>query len=463
MESTLFTLVADDARLAECVQRHLQKTFGQSAFVCSFDDVRDRLGADANGLLILAAANAGDSEKAGRLVQEISLRKWPPILFLLQTAAAAQGRDFAELDDYIAFRLRWPDEKAAFANMVHPYLGQGRRFPAPENESLVEVIERRLLAMTPSRMGLAEALALAATHDVHVLLTGETGTGKTYLARLLHQCSPRRQHRFLAVSCGALASNLVESEFFGHVRGAFTGADQAKEGKFAAAGAGTLLLDEIDALAPGHQENLLRVLETGEFEPVGSNETHQCRARIIAASNWDLEEAVASGRFRRDLYYRLNVIAFHLPPLREHVEDVAPMARGLIAHYNRKWSKDLYEISPEALAALEAHPWPGNFRELENVLQQAVIFSTGRKLLLSHLPHSVQNYAGTARPCRTGAADSLVGKREQCERTVILNTLEKFGQNRLDTAHALGISRITLYKKMKKYGMIRERARATGV
>src|SRR5204862_3540762 len=147
-----------------------------------------------------------------------------------------------------------------------------------------------------------------------VLLTGETGTGKTYLARLIHEYSPRRKEPFLVVPCGALAANLIESEFFGHTKGAFTGADRPKVGKFAAAGEGSILLDEIDALGLEQQANLLRVIETGEYEPVGSNETSRSQARLVVASNWDLEEAVEAGKFRRDLYYRLNVMSFHLPP-----------------------------------------------------------------------------------------------------------------------------------------------------
>src|SRR5205814_177592 len=206
-------------------------------------------------------------------------------------------------------------------------------FTDKEEELLEEVISRRLLSWTPSLLPMVERIALAGSHDVTVLLTGETGTGKTYLARLIHEYSPRRDHRFLVVPCGALAANLVESEFFGHTKGAFTGADRPKEGKFAAAGKGTLLLDEIDALGLEQQANLLRVIETGEYEPVGSNKTLRCTARIVAASNLNLEEAVKAGKFRQDLYYRLNVMNFYLPPLRDRIEDIAPLARALVARY----------------------------------------------------------------------------------------------------------------------------------
>src|SRR5262249_45438827 len=157
-----------------------------------------------------------------------------------------------------------------------------------------------------------------------------------------------------------LAANLVESEFFGHAKGAFTGADRPKVGKFEAAGNGTLLLDEIDALGLDQQSNLLRVIETGEYEPVGSNETQYCTARIIVASNWNLDEEVERGKFRRDLYYRLNVMSFHLPPLRERRQDIGPLVRGMAARFNQKFNKELFEISPEAMEALESFPWPGN-------------------------------------------------------------------------------------------------------
>jgi transcriptional regulator with PAS, ATPase and Fis domain len=301
---------------------------------------------------------------------------------------------------------------------------------------------------------MVERIALAAAHDLTVLLTGETGTGKTYLARLIHDCSPRHEHRFLVVPCGALAANLVESELFGHTKGAFTGADRPKEGKFAAAGQGTLLLDEIDALGLEQQANLLRVLETGEFEPLGSNATQICTARMIVASNWNLEEAVAQGRFRRDLYYRLNGMTFHLPPLRERVQDIAPLVRGMVARFTNKLHKSLWEIHPETLAALEAFPWPGNLRQLENVVQQAVLVSTGTELLVQHLPPAIQEYALSRTGTCADSTETLVHHREISERAIIEQALASSNYRRARAARSLKISRTALYQKMKKYGLM---------
>jgi transcriptional regulator with PAS, ATPase and Fis domain len=272
----------------------------------------------------------------------------------------------------------------------------------------------------------------------------------------MHECSPRKAHPFLTVPCGAQPANLVESAFFGHIKGAFTGADRSKVGKFEAAGHGSILLDEIDTLGLEQQAGLLRVIETGDYEPVGSNETKTCNARIIVASNWDLEEAVGRGKFRQDLYYRLNVMSFHLPPLRERVQDIAPLVRGMAARFNTKFRKDLFDVSVQAMDALESYSWPGNIRQLENFIQQAVLVSSGPELLFEHLPQQVREYrpATTAAPA-TAQHDSLSHNREQLERNVIQRALANNGYSRARAASALGISRVTLYKKMKKYGLMR--------
>jgi two-component system response regulator HydG len=455
MSGPRLALVADDQRVASAIQAHLKKGLGQSPLLTTFDGIRNHLSRDSDGLLVLAAVTPAHAEPLVRLVQEIYLRKLPPILFLVEAEPLPEMKELVALDPYVAHRVRWPEQAADLVGLVKERLSRLRGFTTGE-EKVEDIVRRRLLGMTPSLLPLVERIALAAAHDVTVLLTGETGTGKTFLAQLMHECSPRREHPFLVVPCGAQPANLVESAFFGHVKGAFTGADRQKIGKFAAAGHGTILLDEIDTLGLEQQAGLLRVIETGEYEPVGGNDTEKCDARIIVASNWDLEEAVERGAMREDLYYRLNVISFHLPPLRERVQDIAPLVRGIAARFNAKFRKDLFDISPEAMATLETFPWPGNIRQLENAIQQGVLLSSGPELLVEHLPQAVRDYMpptngnGVARH----SAESLMHNREVLERNVITRALANHGYSRARTAYALGISRVTLYKKMKKYGLM---------
>jgi transcriptional regulator with PAS, ATPase and Fis domain len=292
-------------------------------------------------------------------------------------------------------------------------------------------IAQSLLSSTPSLLPLVEQIETAARHDVTVLLTGETGTGKTYLGRLIHENSPRKDRRFLAVACGALTANLIESAFFGHAAGAFTGADRARIGKFAAAGNGTLLLDEIDALSLQQQAKLLRVIETGEYEPVGSNATQISAARLIVASNWNLEEAVAQGRFRSDLYYRLNVLSLYLPSLRQRVQDIAPLVRGFVVNFNQKFTRQVMEISPDAMTALETFPWPGHIRQLENAIQQAVLVSSGSVLELRNLPQPIQEQAsGNVTDNRANIGDSLFQNRALAEKNRVQRALTSCRYNR---------------------------------
>jgi two-component system response regulator HydG len=455
MSSSRVALVSDDRNLAGTIQTHLKKSLGQHVFQCDFASIRTHLSQETDGLLLLATASDHESQYILHLVREIYIRKLPPIILIV---ASDDANRMDDLEQYVAQFVRWPHDAAQLTQMIRERVGRVREFLATNpNETIEQVMARQLLTQTPSLLPLVERLALAAAHDVTVLLTGETGTGKTHLARLIHDCSPRQKYKFLTVPCGAQPTNLVESAFFGHAKGAFTGADRAKIGKFEDAGEGTILLDEIDTLGMEQQAGLLRVIETGEFEPVGSNETRHCGARIIVASNWDLEEAVAANKFRQDLYYRLNVMSFHLPPLRERVQDIAPLTRALVARFNTKFNKELFDISLPALDAIESFPWPGNIRQLENFIQQSVLVSNGSELMLEHLPQQIREYRPARVPVLTRSAngESLSHNREQVERNVIQRTLANNGYSRVHTANALGISRVTLYKKMKKYGLMR--------
>ena len=458
MTAGRLALIADDARLLASIQAQLEKAFGRAVPQFGMEAVRSRMPTEPGFLMLLAASSPVESERVLRLVQEIYLQKLPPVLVILEAGTPAPGRGLAGLDPYVAARLRWPDDADQLVQLLRSRIaGRPDQF-APVRETVEDAIAARLLAQTPSLLPLIDRIAVAAEHDVTVLLTGETGTGKTHLARLLHDCSPRARQPFLVVPCGAIPSNLVESAFFGHVKGAFTGATERKVGKFEAAGAGTILLDEIDTLPLEQQAGLLRVIESGEYEAVGSNETKRCKARIVVASNWDLDEAVRQNRFRQDLYYRLDVMSFHLPPLRERVQDIAPLARGMAARFNTRFKKELFDIHRRTLDALESHPWPGNIRQLENVVQQAVLMSSGGELLFAHLPQPVREQVPVASATEGSRPDTLKHNRETHERVAILQALANNGFNRSRTAAALGISRVTLYKKMRAYGLLESRS-----
>jgi DNA-binding NtrC family response regulator len=307
-----------------------------------------------------------------------------------------------------------------------------------------------------------QELEIAARHNVTILLIGETGSGKTFLSKLIHEISPRRKEPFLHVACGALPSELIESELFGHVKGSFTSAHADKEGKFIAAGSGTMLLDEIDVLGPDQQVKLLRVIETGEFEPVGSNKTLISQARLVVASNRDLQPLVEQGRFRPDLYYRLSMLKFDLPPLRARKSDILPLAKKFIQQLAAKHNIPIARIETRFFEALSQYPWPGNIRELENVIQRAVIFSRDGVLSVSHLPRHVLVCAAgpdhdPSMPLPEPKEDPQTLGRQIAltEKEIIEQALLKNNFRRTHTAKDLGISRVTLYNKMKKYGMMK--------
>jgi DNA-binding NtrC family response regulator len=463
-------LVAEDQRLASAIQTALKKGLGQPAFPCKSDAIRNHIGRDTDGVLVIGLTDPAEAGALLRLVQETSLQHLEMTILVVTDQGFPQCRELDLVESHGIVRLSWPGDAAALTMLVRERSAAANTFLGTREETLEELIRRRLLSLTPSltQEQMVERVALAAAHDVTVLLTGETGTGKTYLARLMHDSSPRKHHPFLAVPCGAQPASLVESAFFGHVKGAFTGADRAKIGKFAAAGNGTILLDEIDTLGLEQQAGLLRVIETGEYEPVGSNETQICTARIIVASNWDLEDQAEKGAFRQDLYYRLNVMSFHLPPLRERTQDIEPLVRGMAARFNTKFRKDLFDVSKDALAVLRAFPWPGNIRQLENAVQQAVLVSSGTVLLREHLPPPIREYAPI--PIVNGTNghhkamdESLSNSIDAVERNFIVKALEKHGNSRARAAEALGISRVTLYKKMKKYKLMPESVRGARV
>lgn len=450
-------LAANDPRLALAVQTRLREAIQLNAPTVRFEEVPNLLTPEIDGDLVLIAEDPADALGVETVIREAKIQQFPVNLSVIESDAVHAMGCFDHLTPYLAGRWVWPHHAKEFAAWARRGFEVGTPFADPAAESVAQRFRRKLINHTPSLTTMVDQLCIAAAHDVTVLIEGETGTGKTYLAKLIHDSSVRRADRFLVVACGTLSGHLIASEFFGHAKGAFTGADAAKVGKFAAAGEGTILLDEIDTLGLDHQANLLRVIETGEFEPVGSNETQICKARIIAATNWNLMDAVERGTFRRDLYYRLHVISFHLPPLRHRPEDIGPLVRGMAARFGTKFGKKLFGVSPDALRTLEAFPWPGNIRQLENVIQQAVLTSSGPELKAHHLSPVVSSKPElpptTTVPTTPGFGGTLKQSRETTERANILRALEKAGQSRTRAAQLLGVSRVTLYKKMKKYGL----------
>jgi DNA-binding NtrC family response regulator len=292
--------------------------------------------------------------------------------------------------------------------------------------------------------------------ETTVLLTGESGTGKEVVARAVHAHSPRRNGPFVAVNCGALPGELLESELFGHVRGAFTGAVRERAGRFEVAAGGTLFLDEVADLPLPLQVKLLRVLQERTFERVGESQSRRTDARIIAATNVDLRRAVQEGRFREDLFYRLRVVPIEIPPLRARREDIEPLATYLLARVAARHGRAL-RFSPDALRALLDYGWPGNVRELENALEYAVAVCKGQTVLPEDLPAELQQQTGVLPPAQPPVAASarraVPPPASQGEVTRLREALEAHRWRRAETARALGISRATLWRRMREAGL----------
>jgi two-component system response regulator AtoC len=291
-------------------------------------------------------------------------------------------------------------------------------------------------------VGLAERVS---STDANVLITGETGAGKDLLASFIHSKSRRAAQPFVKIDCATLPSDLLEAELFGYERGAFTGAIEAKAGRFEAAQKGTIVLDEIAHLSNDAQAKLLRVIETREFERLGGRKTIKLDARLIALTNVDLGTAVKGGRFREDLFYRLNVINIRVPPLRERKDDLSKLIQHFLRHYAAKHGGNTQRLAPEALAVLQAYDYPGNARELANIIERAVIVATGKRLEETDLPDGLK--AAVSAQQRKQKPQSLA----QLEAAYIAEMLSATGGNKAECARILGISRKNLYEKIARY------------
>jgi DNA-binding NtrC family response regulator len=328
--------------------------------------------------------------------------------------------------------------------MLPPLTGDTQRFD-------------NLVGETPRMREIYRAIQVVSHYDATVLITGETGTGKELVARAIHRLGPRRNKRFVTINCAAVPETLLETELFGHERGAFTGARTRKIGKFEYANEGTLFLDEVGDVPFSLQAKLLRVLEGHEFERVGGNETVRVDIRVIAATNTDLPEALAAGRFRKDLFYRLNVAQIDLPPLRERKEDIPLLVQHFLDQWGEKMAKPAMRLSPELMDALMDYDWPGNVRELENVLERAAIMSSDPVIRTIRFPGqgSAAQPAGSIKEAIVEYASRhlLEDARAEHERGFLEAALRKNAGNIGRTADAVGLSERTLHRKMKQYGL----------
>ncbi|MCL6480897.1 MAG: sigma-54 dependent transcriptional regulator [Firmicutes bacterium] len=321
----------------------------------------------------------------------------------------------------------------------------GHRRTAQENlrlrETLAEVIPPvELVGNSAPMRKVLEAIETVAPTDATVLITGESGTGKELVARAIHRLSPRRFHPFVVIHCGALPETLLESELFGHEKGAFTGAQYRKKGKFEIADGGTVFLDEIGDISLKTQTDLLRVLQDHQITRVGSTQPIQVDFRCIAATNRNLEQLITEGSFRPDLYYRLNVFRIELPPLRQRRDDIPLLVEHFVRKFSQQMNKRIMRVAPEAMALLQAHPWPGNVRELENAVERAMVVAQEPELRAQDFTLNLQ---GNEREPQT---------LEEVERAHILKVLEECGGNQTRAAQILDIDRVTLHNKLKRYG-----------
>jgi DNA-binding NtrC family response regulator len=509
-------LVSRDPSLVEAARRATAATWGfELEVIAEIEGVSDEILGHDRVLFILVHLD-GETNVAvlTRILQAIAQSQRPvATIAICEDSNPEQALALGRLG--VAECLCRPLDISRLAYLIDSLTIEARyalrRGPEPEpgaDQVLSLGDDPPFLFVPTARMGrMIEQIQRIAPLDTSVMIGGETGTGKTHLAGVIHRLSPRRDEPFVTINCGALAANLIESEMFGHVKGAFTGADAERTGKFAAVGRGTLFLDEVDSLSPDLQAKLLRVVEERVFEPVGSNKTMKLRARLIVASNRPLEKEVAAGRFRADLFYRFNVVAFELPPLRERLALVPALARALLAEYAARNGRRSMDIAPAAMQALVAHRWPGNIRELRNLMERAVALCAGEVIGLADLPdhfHAIDPVmasvpsspapAGELRPASgngTPAApashgvgggvpspnssampfaapvadppaaamspsgrSALAESKDRAELWLITQALERHGHNRLRAAAELGISRMTLYKKLHKYGLM---------
>ena len=332
-----------------------------------------------------------------------------------------------------------------------------KRMLSWENQQLKACLDERfglggLLGNSPPMLRVFNKIHQVAGVQSTILITGESGTGKELVARAIHQLSPRKNKPLVAVNCAALPEQLVEDELFGHVKGAYTSAEADRVGRFKQAHCGTLFIDEISEMAAHTQAKFLRVIETMEFSPVGSTDVERVDVRVLAATNRNLRDDVENGKFREDLYYRINVVGIDLPALRDRPGDVAILTRAFVDQISQVNNRPVRSVSAEALRILEGYTWPGNVRELRNVLEQIIVFSNRTEIHVDDLPSEIIQASG-ARPDHLPFSPGT--SLRDAEQALILRSMDDYDGNRVKVAETLGISLRTLQRKLKEYGLTR--------
>jgi len=381
----------------------------------------------------------------------------PAIPILIMTAYSSVDSAVAALKtgayDYLTKPLDFEALKLTIARALeHIQLKAENRYLKEKLDAGFD--NQRIIGKSRPMKALIDMLAMIAPSEATVLITGESGTGKELIARSIHLNSPRQKHALVTVNCAALTDTLLESELFGHEKGAFTGADRRREGRFKQADGGSVFLDEIGETTPTMQAKLLRVIQEREIQPVGSDAIIDVDVRILAATNRNLQEDVKQGKFREDLYYRLNVVNLNVPPLRNRQDDLPLLAQHFLEKYADKNRKPVKGFSPLAMDMLIKYEWPGNVRELENAIERAVILLPGEHITENQLPLNIVQAHDGAPPHPAAAQQrGAIRSLEEIEKEAILATLATTGGNKSETARRLGINRKTLHKKLKSYGV----------
>ncbi|TWT85301.1 Transcriptional regulatory protein ZraR [Posidoniimonas polymericola] len=445
-------LVDDDRQVLESMADWLRDQGLDLDTADGYGDALEALGGDHYDLL-LSDIRLRDGDGFDLLEQ--SLRRWPQTQVILLTGYgtpdAAIEAVRAGAFDYLTKPLM--DDELLMS--IERALSQ--RKVVEENNSLKAELEKKyglsgVVGTDPRMVKVFDMVESIADTRATVLVTGESGTGKSLIARAIHRRSGRANGPFVEVACGALPENLLESELFGHVAGAFTGATANKSGKFLQADGGTIFLDEIGTATPAMQVKLLRVLQELAFEPVGGSETHNVDVRVILATNEDLAKNVAEGSFRQDLYYRINVINIELPPLRGRVSDIPVLAHKFLKEVCEDSGRNITGFTDDAIAVMQSYGWPGNVRELQNVVERSALLGKSETIDAPDLPPDMRVGRGLSAPA-SFSGKTLKEALEGPERQIIREVLEKNDWNRNQTADELGINRTTLYKKMKRLGL----------